>query len=459
MRRIWLALVFAIVLQSSSTAPRAAAVPSLFSSRDIVELELEAPFTDLLSKAQQDDDYSVIGRLSHQPPGSPQKVEFGAVEVSTRGHTSKQANECEFPKLKLKFRDAAPEGSLFAGTETLKLGTHCGDKPDGALSAKFGRLANEKAPHREALVYRVLAAVGVPTLLARPARITYTFADAGAAGPTRLVRNAMLLEDDQEAMKRFGASLQLTEDRFESARSTFAPADSVRLAFAEAMVGNFDWCLRFFPGDRFRCNDRHPLWNILGLVRPDGSTVPAIYDFDLSGMVVARHIWFRQVFDESFLPSRSRVEIEALSQLQRTRSLFGREELDGARAAFSKSKSAAYQAIAESPVDDQGRQHAETYLNAFFAYIETDEEFYRPVVVDPQARAYLDNGRTQPACGAANRIPVGTPVSAPVEAIGTMVRVRLLDAQWKWTPPRRCDVIHRQPVWIERAAVSTNYPR
>ena len=33
-----------------------------------------------------------------------------------------------------------------------------------------------------------------------------------------------------------------------------SPPDVARLAFAEAMLGNFDWCLRFEPGDHMaRC--------------------------------------------------------------------------------------------------------------------------------------------------------------------------------------------------------------
>ena len=127
-----------------------------------------------------------------------------------------------------------------------------------------------------------------------------------------------LLEDDDDASRRLGATIQLTEDRFDTARSTFAEADSARLAFAQAMVGNFDWCLRFHPGDRYRCDDLHPLWNILGVAHDDTWALPVVYDFDLSGIVVGRHNWFGKVFSTSFVPSRSRIEIEVMA-LRRNR--------------------------------------------------------------------------------------------------------------------------------------------
>lgn len=467
MRRLWLASLgtlcsTALLIFSSSTA--AGAETRLFSSYDLVDLTLEAPLHDLFAGARRGADYAVNGRVLVADARTNQKVEIPDVNVSTRGHTSKQSSECDFPKLKISFASPPPGASPFAGLKAVKLGTHCGDREETTLTAKYGRLPNEKATHREALVYRVLEALGVPTLRARPARITYVFTDSDAARESTtasapLVRSAMLLEDDASAMKRFGGIDQFTEDQFESAESMFTPADTVTLAFAEALIGNFDWCLRFDPGDHYRCDNRHPLWNILGLVRAERRALPVIYDFDLSGFVVGRHVWFKQVFSTAFLGSDSEAEVEVLSQLQRTRTLFSRQELDAGRAAFVKNKAAAYRAVAAAVVDGGGRKHAETYMNAFFAIIENDKEFYRPVVAKPETRAFVDAARTQPACGSSNLVPVGTPVSEPLETSRDMVRVRLLDALWQWAPSARCDVVHQQPVWIQASAIDRDYPR
>jgi hypothetical protein len=450
-RLLWLLVLLAFTQSSSSVAANG----SVFSSYGLLELRLEGPLRELIAKAQEDADYTITGRLTVVDPGSERQVDAADVKISTRGHTSKQASECEFPKLKIAFRSVAA-GSMFSGMKAVKLGTHCGQRGDHELTRKFGRLANEKEPHREALAYRVLEAIGVPTLHARPARVTYVFSDDDGGPP--LARNAMLLEDDDEAARRYGAKAQLTEDRFESARSMMADADVARLAFAEAMLGNFDWCLRMYPGDDYRCDDRHPLWNMLGLVRESAPVLPVIYDFDLTGFVVPEHIWFGQAFSEAFLPSRSRVEVEVLSQLQRTRTLFSRELLDATRRAFLERKTDAVQAVRAAVVDDDGRKLADAYLTAFFKFLQGDA-FYRPVMVTHGTRAFVDAAQARPACGAASEIPVGTPVSEPLDTRGTLVHVRLLDVFWKWAPPSECKAIHQEPVWIRAAAIAADYPR
>jgi hypothetical protein len=39
-----------------------------------------------------------------------------------------------------------------------------------------------------------------------------------------------------------------------------------------------------------------------------------------------------------------------------------------------------------------------------------------------------------------------------------MMRVALLDTKWNWATPKPCDAIHRGLVWIQRDAVSRDYP-
>jgi hypothetical protein len=260
-----------------------------------------------------------------------------------------------------------------------------------------------------------------------------------------------LVEDDNEARQRFGASKKITESEFSSARSIFLPADTAKLALAEALIGNFDWCLRMFVGDAYRCNARHPLWNVLALRRDENGAVPVIYDFDVAGMVVGRHTWFKDVFNPAFAASEP--EIEVMAQTQRARTLFGRQELDQVRRSFIDRKADAYDALTQSAVDDAGRQIARVYMDSFFADIEDDAVFYRPVVVR-DARMFVDAERTQPACGK-GEIPVGTPVKT-IAMAGQMSRVTVLDSLWHW--PGRCDAIRTQAVWIATSAIGTDFP-
>lgn len=462
-----IAVLLGIVWAGSAAWTEAPAAERLFSSYAPLNVTLEAAFDDLRHEMRQDVTYSVMGTLSYTDPNVGD-VRLSNVEVSGRGHTSLKAGQCEFPKLKLKFHAAKgrPPGSLFDGVTSVKIGTHCGDSPDEVLSVRWGRLKNENAPVREAFVYRLLEALGVPALKARPVQISYVDvktrsaegADAGLA-PTRptLVRNAMFLEDDRQAEARFGTYGQYTEDTFGSADVRFTPPDSARLAFAQALIGNFDWCVRFFPADTYRCDGRHPLWNVLALKRPDGSAVPVMYDFDLAGIVTGHHRWFDQVFNAAFVPGASEASLKVLAQLQRTRTLFSRAQLDASRAEFVRHKAEAYAALTDAQLDDAGRRHAAAHLDAFYDVIENDDRFYLPVVVAENTRIYLDARRTRPACANAV-VPRGTPVSAPLKTRGSMQAVLILDALWEWAPPRLCEAILSRSVWVRASSISSQYP-
>src|SRR5262249_58782520 len=116
---------------------------------------------------------------------------------------------------------------LFNGRKGSKSGTHGGESLDETVTAKYGRLPNEHAPLREAAVYQVLHALGVPAPKARPARISYVYTDA-RPGQTPdqqepIVRNAMLLETTGATLKRLVAVSELTEKQFSNAHARFTP--------------------------------------------------------------------------------------------------------------------------------------------------------------------------------------------------------------------------------------------
>ncbi len=454
MRFVAPVFVATMLAAAAFAIPNADPALALFSSERALSLRLRAPFDDLFAQSAQDAEYAVDGSIAYVGPDG-QEIQIRGVRLSVRGNTSKQDTECTFPKLKLRFAPGSTrEDSIFSKLLAVKIGTHCGEAPGEQLTPKFGRLANEQAPLREAFVYRLLRVMGVPALLARPARITYEYA-SGHQPP--LVRNAMLLEDVNEARKRLNAGDEIPMERFGSADTDLSVADTVTLAFAEAMIGNFDWCLRFTRGDTYRCDASKPLWNILAFARDDGRAAAVMYDFDLAGMVTGSHAWFSRVLSEEFSASRSSPEVEVVSQLQHTRSLFKRRDLDAARQQFMRHRDEAFAALRDSGVDPHGRQIIERYLTAFFNAIATDEAFYRPVVVE-QTTAYADPDGSEPACAKAAAVPVGTPVGPPLARHGDRVQVRLLDALWHWTGQRRCDAIRRGPVWIDAHAIGTRYP-
>ena len=447
-------LIVAVLLLTSSSPPArvqdlgTGRVPPVFTSYSVVTATMEAPFAELIENGRRNSEYAVTGSLKLSD--GARTTTFENVKITTRGHTSLRESECTFPKLKLDFTGSRVDGSMFDDISAIKVGTHCSDKPDGP-GGKYGRWPNEKAAHREAFVYRLLETMGVPSLKARPAKLTYV--DSGGRKPAAapLVRDAMLLEDDAEALKRYGARSELSPKQFGSAPSVFAMPDIAKLFFAEAMIGNFDWCLRMSPRDMYRCNPTTPIWNILGLIRSDSMALPVMHDFDIAGMVTTRHTWFSKVFNRAFADSEA--EVEVLAQVQRTRSVFPRDLLDATRKQMSARKAAAYQALDDSPMDDVGRAAARSYLDAFFAAIETDEAFYRPMIV-ARTPVLSDATASQPACPA--EAPPGTAVSEPLETSGDKSRVIVLDALWQWA--EKCEAIRLNPVWVPTALISENYP-
>jgi hypothetical protein len=451
MKMPWRYVVVSLVAVTVARASAAPSTSGLFSSYEPIALQLTAPLDELIDNGRDTETYSVVGTLSiGSDAGRSKPIEN--VKVSLRGHTSRNESECSFPKLKLHFTAPPPDGP-FAGINSVKIGTHCGDSSAETLTAKFGRLANEHSPYREAFIYRLLDVLQVPTLKARPARVSYV----SSGVPQPLVRNAMLLEDDDDARARFGADLEIQPASFSNAQDAFKAADTAQIAFAQALIGNFDWCLKMTADDKYRCDARRILWNVMAL-RAGGRTFPLIYDFDVAGMVAGRHTWFGIVYNEAFVTSKSHAEVEVLGQVQRTRALFGRDVLDATRKRFMDRKAEAYTTLRGAALDEPGRRRVQEYIDAFYDAIGADEAFYRPVVTVPNTMPYTAADRTAVVCKERGAIPLGTAVSAPIATEGSMIQVVLLDTQWNWATPILCPAIHKGAVWIDSASVGKDFP-
>src|SRR5262245_32121817 len=177
-------VLLAAVLASAVTAIAAAQAPVLdsgvFSTYDVLNVRVRAPFRDLFAQSKRDQDYTVDATLTYAGPNG-QETTLRGVQMTLRGNSSRRDTECTFPKLKLKLAKS-PElaASIFRGTDELKLGTHCGESYEDQLNPRYGRLANERAVMREAFIYQLLEVLGVPSLKARPARVTYEEPVAGA---------------------------------------------------------------------------------------------------------------------------------------------------------------------------------------------------------------------------------------------------------------------------------------
>ena len=220
---------------SLGSAPAAAPDPTFFTTQDAVTLRLEGPFNELFVRAGQNQtaaetSSAVTGKLTVTQRGRDTAID--GVQIAVRGHTSRRPGECPFPKLKVTVPANHPATqTVLGGQSVLKIGTHCGETAGEIITKKYGRLLNEQSPVREAFVYRLLEVVGAPTLKARQARVTYVYTDPRAETPDQrqpLVRNAVIIEDDEDAVKRLGGTQQLTEKtsrmRANSSRSPTRPS-------------------------------------------------------------------------------------------------------------------------------------------------------------------------------------------------------------------------------------------
>jgi hypothetical protein len=138
------------------------------------------------------------------------------------------------------------------------------------------------------------------------------------------------------------------------------------------------------------------------------------------------------------------------------RSLFSRAELDDARARFTRHKQAVYRAVESASVDRQGREIIRSYLDAFFAAIGTDADFYRSVMTRGGELAYADPDGAAAVCSELGPIPIGTPVSEPQASTETMVQIHLLDVVGELA--KECPALRNGPVWVHRAAVGADFP-
>lgn len=248
-------------------------------------------------------------------------------------------------------------------------------------------------------------------------------------------------------------------ESFGSVAARQAGADGVRIAFAEALIGNFDWHLKMAPEDNgYRGTDAKPLWNVLAFDVGGGTARLVMKDFDLAGMVVGRHPFFDKIWNRAFVPSRSEIEIEVLSQVQRTRSLFPRATLDAERRHFVERKPALYAALNSATVDPKGREIARAYFDSFYKPIGNDADYYRPVVARSGVRIFLDAAGTKEACNPNDVMHPGTPVHE-LQTSGSMSQVIVLDARWRWASKNECNSVQDGPVWIPSAAITREFPK
>ncbi|NNE05716.1 MAG: hypothetical protein HKN15_08350 [Xanthomonadales bacterium] len=226
----------------------------LFNQQDVLEMELEGPFTTLVANIPDREQHDMTLRLDgFELP----------VRVRVRGKS--RTRECEFPPLRLHFDKNDVKGTVFEGQHKLKLATHCRDRASAEIN-----LLDELA------AYRAFEAVSGAAFRTRLVRIRYIDA-AHKSKRAVTVRYAFLIESIGELAGRInGTPLEVEGVR----RSEINEAQAALVYMFQYMIGNTDWSLVRNEEDEECCHN-------LDLVEVDGSTYLIPYDFDLAGVVNA----------------------------------------------------------------------------------------------------------------------------------------------------------------------------
>lgn len=240
--------------QTETPVPVVAAIPAetgLFDSDEPLHITLSGSIRALLGdRLGNPKKYACTLSCA----GKDSVASIFPVEVSTRGHFRRLAENCAYPPLRIRFpKDSAHSNTVFWGQQKLKLVMPCTD--DAYIV-------------REWLVYKLYNLVTPFSFRARLVRVTLVDdKNKKERGPFY----GILIEEEAQMAKRNG---MVAIDRKMKPKQTQTDA-FLSMAVFQYLIGNTDWSVQFLQNIKLMATD---------------SAAPPVaipYDFDHSGMVNA----------------------------------------------------------------------------------------------------------------------------------------------------------------------------
>lgn len=308
----------------------------LYADPEILEVTISAPFTTIMRERPVDEE--MPGQLSYQD------AELGKVildvAIRTRGRYRQQKEICPFAPLRLNFKKDQTKKTLFTRTDKVKLVTHCRDRSEQYSQGVL----------REFLVYRILNTLTRKSFQVRLLRVTYV--DTTGKSDDR-VSFAFMIEHDDRLAKRLGMEVSAAP------RTSITALDRAHTNLGSVFqyfVGNTDFSpIMAAPGEAC-CHN----YVLLEPGDNDGRPELAVpYDFDMSGIVDARHA-----------EPNPRFKLRNV----RVRLYRGRcdnnEYLEGSLQAFRDRRQAINQLVAGSPhMSDRTKERVRNYIDDFYKTI------------------------------------------------------------------------------------------
>ena len=253
---------FALAATASAGDDKRKTAP-LFSSDDILEVTIRAPFTTIMRERSLDEDQPATLTYTDTEAGEV-TVELG---VRTRGRFRRLPQTCKFAPLRLNFKKSTVKKTVFAGSDKMKLVTHC----------RNNSIPYHQALQSEFLAYRIFNIMTDASFRVRPMRVTYVDTDKDDRERTEF---AFMIEHKGQLAKRIG--LELNEARraeIEHLDPRYTNLSSVY----QFLIGNTDFSpIRAAPGEP--CCHNYMLFGA-----EEGRILPIPYDFDMAGIVDAPH--------------------------------------------------------------------------------------------------------------------------------------------------------------------------
>ena len=221
---------------------------SIFNIESVVEMSILADISYLINNREVEKlPAKVVLNFDNN------NLEFnGTVEV--RGNFRRNANNCDFPPLRLRFEDSEIKGTLLNGNHNLKIVTHCKNK-----SNQFIQYMG-----KEYTTYKIFNILSPYSLKVKMVKITYI----DEQNDFKPIQNkAFLIEDidnlaDDHNMKEYDEKLEEKD----------ADQDILlQLSVFQFMIGNTDWII--------------PLAKNLKFITDGERFIPVPYDFDYTAIV------------------------------------------------------------------------------------------------------------------------------------------------------------------------------
>ena len=256
--------LFSLMLTTSCWAQDYKARDPLFRDDAILRVTLEAPLTTLLRERPVDRQYPATLRYTRDD-GTVEEV---AVRVRARGKFRRDPSNCRFPPIRLRFRGADVENTIFYGLRQLPLVTHCQNTN-----------VYEQGVLREYMAYRILQEVTPLSLDARLFRITYIDTEGKQRDRETF---AIAVEHRNRLAARSGIPV------LEIPGTKLANLDSAYLnltSLFQLLIGNVDFS-PFKAAEGENCCHNHRLFGVDEKKPPQ---YPVPYDFDMTGIVSLPH--------------------------------------------------------------------------------------------------------------------------------------------------------------------------